>query len=190
MKSHPWSGLGNQDTDSVAGDGNFSLGGTLTHTFPSIIPHPPTGQHTRGRAVWQSGTGCDGWSLVRSCWLRWPQDSRCWLGGVKPWVTFPSCWEVLGAQEFSTGSLSRLWVWWLDNASVLAAEEVTRHVDRNVHQSGHHVPASQGPLPTLWTLVPLLILHPERTRVDHFIVRQLLSLAPQNHTKSFASHLQ
>lgn len=60
-----------QDTDSVAGDGDFSLGGTLTHTYPSTIPHPHTHRpaHQGQSCVAESGMGCDGWSLVRSCWL-------------------------------------------------------------------------------------------------------------------------
>ena len=65
MISHPWSGLGNQDTDSVAGDGNFSLE-ALTHTLsPTTHTHTHThthtlthrGQHTRGRVVQQNQNG-------------------------------------------------------------------------------------------------------------------------------------
>ena len=44
MISHPWSGLGNQDTDSVARGGNFSLE-ALTHTH-SPPPHTHTHTHT------------------------------------------------------------------------------------------------------------------------------------------------
>lgn len=193
MKSHPQSGLGNQDTNSVAGDGNFSLGGTLTHTYPSTIPHPHTHRpaHQGQSCGAESGMGCDGWSLVRSCWLWWPQDSHSRLGGVKPWVTLPSCWEVLGAQGFSTGHCHRFWIRWLDNATILATEEVTPARGSQCPPKWTSHPCIPGTPPrSVNMLVPLLILHPESTGADNFIVRQLISFAPQNHTKSFASHLQ